>query len=264
MPVLLFARNSVKTTLIEICTQRLQINIVVTRHPCSRLAGGAISTTYLPYTYMPYTMRIGKQSNPMETLPKPDKTIVLVGLMGAGKSTIGRRLAALLDLPFADSDQEIEEAAGMSVSEIFETLGEAEFRRGEKRVIERLVNGPQCVLATGGGAFVDPDSRALIKEKCISIWLRADLDVLMRRVAKRPMRPLLQADHPETVMKKLMAERDPFYRTADLAVDSLDGPHQTTVDEILRGLDRICKKHNASDAHARRGDDKEWVPDDLD
>lgn len=172
----------------------------------------------------------------MTSLAKLDKSIVLVGLMGVGKTTVGRRLAASLNLPFADSDQEIETAAGMSIADIFETHGEADFRRGEKRVIERLVNGRQCVLATGGGAFVDDDSRALIKSKCISIWLRADLDVLMRRVSKRATRPLLQTEDPRAVMERLMTERAPFYAQADFTIDSHDSPHDETVDEILNLL----------------------------
>lgn len=189
------------------------------------------------------------------TMPcKLDKSIVLVGLMGVGKTTVGRRLAAALDLPFADSDQEIETAAGMSIADIFETHGEAEFRRGEKRVIERLVNGPQCVLATGGGAFVDDDSRALIKSRCVSIWLRADLDVLMRRVSKRATRPLLQADDPRAVMQRLMAERAPFYEQADFTIDSHDSPHDETVDEILNLLSINYGSDKAQTTQSEPGD----------
>jgi len=172
----------------------------------------------------------------MSQLSNQTKTIVLVGLMGAGKTTVGRRLAQALDLPFLDSDAEIEEAAGMSISEIFETHGESEFRRGEKRVIERLVEGPPCVLATGGGAFMDPENRALIKKCCVSIWLNAELDVLMKRVAKRSDRPLLQSEDPKQIMKKLMDERYPIYAEADIRVESVDGPHQLTIDAILEKL----------------------------
>ena len=165
-----------------------------------------------------------------------DRPIVLVGLMGAGKTTVGRRLAALLRLPFIDADEEIERAAGLEVSEIFALHGEEEFRRGERRVIARLLQGPPHVLATGGGAFVNADTRALVRAHATSIWLRADLDVLMRRVEKRDNRPLLKQGDPRAIMERLMAERYPIYGEADLVVDSNNGPHASAVTSVIRAL----------------------------
>ncbi len=165
-----------------------------------------------------------------------DRPIVLVGLMGAGKSTIGRRLAAALDLPFVDADEEIERAAGLPVAEIFARHGEPEFRRGERRVIERLLQGPPHVLATGGGAFMDPHTRALVRAHATSVWLRADIDVLMRRVEKRDTRPLLRGGDPRAVMERLMAERYPAYAEADLTVDSNNAPHGAAVALVLKAL----------------------------
>lgn len=165
-----------------------------------------------------------------------NKSLVLVGLMGAGKTTIGRRLANRLDLPFVDADAEIEKAAGTSIADIFKDFGENHFRDGEQRVIARLLDtGPQ-VLATGGGAFVNEKTRAAIKEKGISIWLKADLDVLMKRVSRRSHRPLLQNDDPEAVMKRLIDERYPIYALSALAIDSKEGPHEAVVDEIICAL----------------------------
>lgn len=163
-------------------------------------------------------------------------SLVLIGLMGAGKSAVGRRLAASLDLPFTDADSEIEAAAGQSIGEIFAEHGEAYFRTGERKVIARLLeNGPQ-VLATGGGAYMDPDTRAAIKAHGISIWLKANLRVLMKRVGRRDNRPLLQVDNPETVMKKLMAERNPVYAQADITVESKEAPHEVMVSSIIDAL----------------------------
>ncbi len=162
-----------------------------------------------------------------------DRPLVLVGMMGAGKTSVGRRLAEVLRLPFRDADDEIEKAAGLTVSEIFERHGEAEFRRGERRVIKRLVEGPAHVLATGGGAFMDPETRALIKQKAVSVWLRADLDVLMRRVLRRPTRPLLQVADPRAAMTELLAKREPIYAEADVMVHSNQGPHGAAVQAIL-------------------------------
>ncbi len=164
------------------------------------------------------------------------KSVVLVGLMGAGKTTVGRRLANRLDLPFVDADTEIEKAAGSSIADIFKEFGEAHFRDGEQRVIHRLLGeGPQ-VLATGGGAFMNPKTREAVKEHGISVWLKADLDVLMKRVSRRSHRPLLQNDDPEGVMKRLIDERYPIYATADLKIDSKEGPHDAVVDEIVHAL----------------------------
>jgi shikimate kinase len=165
-----------------------------------------------------------------------DRPIVLVGLMGAGKTTVGRRLAAALNLPFVDADEEIERAAGLPVSEIFARHGEPEFRRGERRVIERLLHGGPHVLATGGGAFMDADTRALVRANAVSVWLRADIDVLMRRVEKRDTRPLLRNGDPRAVMERLMAERYPVYAEADVVVDSNNAPHGSAVLQVLQAL----------------------------
>lgn len=168
--------------------------------------------------------------------PLPDRSIVLVGLMGAGKSSIGKRLAKSLDLPFFDADAEIERASGLSISEIFSRHGEAYFREGERRVIQRLLAGTRHVLATGGGAFMDPKTRTLIKSTAFSIWLRAELDVLVRRCAKRQNRPLLAAGDPEKILADLMTVRYPIYAEADFVVDSEDGPHELVVEKILKYL----------------------------
>ncbi len=168
---------------------------------------------------------------------KLDRTIVLVGLMGAGKTAIGRRLAQALGLPFRDADAEIETAAGMSVSEIFAGHGEPFFRDAERRLIARLLDEPPHVLATGGGAFINDATRALIKSKAISVWLKADLDVLMKRVGKRATRPLLATGDPRETMQRLMNERYPIYAKADITVESVDGPHERAVEAILRELE---------------------------
>jgi shikimate kinase len=165
-----------------------------------------------------------------------DRSIVLVGLMGAGKSTVGRRLAARLDLPFKDADAEIEAAAGMSISDIFSTHGEPYFREGEHRVIGRLLHEGPCVLATGGGAFMHPETRAWIAQTGISIWLKAELDVLMRRVRKRSNRPLLKPPDPEGSMRQLMAARQPVYALADIIIESRDIPHDGVVEDALNAL----------------------------
>jgi len=170
---------------------------------------------------------------PEKAPPLTERSLVLVGLMGAGKSTVGRRLGNALRLPFHDADQEIETAAGCSISDFFERYGEAAFRDGERKVIARLLAGPRHVLATGGGAFMDPTTRALIKKQGLSIWLRADIGLLMERVNKRPTRPLLQNGDPRATMERLMAERYPVYAEADVTVDSNGGPHDTVVQQIL-------------------------------
>jgi shikimate kinase len=164
------------------------------------------------------------------------RSIVLVGMMGAGKSSIGRRVALRLGIPFIDADAEIEKAAGMSISDIFAIRGEAEFRAGETRVIARLLeSGPQ-VLATGGGAFVNPETRAAVAAKGISIWLKAEFDVLLKRIRRRHDRPLLKTDDPGATLRKLMQERDPTYALADLTVQSRDVLHDRIVDEIVGAL----------------------------
>lgn len=165
-----------------------------------------------------------------------DRPIVLVGLMGAGKTTVGRRLAARLNIPFVDADAEIEAAAGRSISEIFEDFGEAEFREGERRVIARLLDGEPMVLATGGGAYMDPETRAQIKKGAVSIWLKADVALLAERTARRNTRPLLQKGNALETLERLAAERDPVYGEADITVESGQGPHEHVVDAILDAL----------------------------
>jgi shikimate kinase len=164
------------------------------------------------------------------------RTIALVGLMGVGKSTVGRKLAESLSAQFIDSDEEIEKAAGLSVQEIFDRLGEPEFRRGERRVIERLLSGPPIVLATGGGAYIDPQTRALLKEKATTVWLRADLETIWKRVSRRDTRPLLKRDNPKQVLTDLNAARAPVYAEADIVVDSGDGPAAEAVKLIREKL----------------------------
>lgn len=176
------------------------------------------------------------EHRPDPSLPEIRKTLVLVGLMGAGKSCIGRRLATRLELPFVDADREIEEAAGCSIPEIFERHGEQAFRDGERRVILRLLEGPICVLATGGGAFMDSRTRAAIRDQAVSIWLRADLDLLSRRVSRRNDRPLLLVDDPRRKLEELMALRHPVYAEADITIDSQDGPPEATLERVIAGL----------------------------
>jgi shikimate kinase len=164
------------------------------------------------------------------------RSIVLVGMMGAGKSSIGRRLASELGLPFVDADGEIEAAAGMTISEIFETHGEPYFRSGEARVIARLLEGGPQVLASGGGAFINPQTRALIRARGVSVWLKADLDVLMRRIRRRSDRPLLKTDDPERTLQRLIEERYPVYAEADVTVYSRDVSHESIVADIVAAL----------------------------
>jgi shikimate kinase len=178
------------------------------------------------------------------------RSVVLVGMMGAGKSSIGRRLASRLALPFVDADIEIEKAAGMAIPEIFSAHGEPYFRAGESRVIARLLEGGPQVLATGGGAFMSPDTRAAVRLKGISVWLRATLEVLTRRIRRRTDRPLLKDVDPVETLKRLIGERYPIYSEADVTVESRDVPHDTIVEEIIAGL----RAHIASSADAARGD----------
>lgn len=172
------------------------------------------------------------------SLPELDRSIVLIGLMGAGKSSVGRRLAARMGLPFVDADHEIEAAAGCSISDFFELHGEEAFREGEYRVILRLLKAPLQVIATGGGSFMDQRTRAAIAEHGISVWLRADLEVLLRRVARRANRPLLQHGDPRQILSALMAERYPVYAEADIVVDSIDKPHEHVVEAVAAALKR--------------------------
>ncbi len=164
------------------------------------------------------------------------RTLVMVGMMGAGKSSVGRRLAARLGLPFVDADTEIEEAANATIPEIFERHGEAYFRDGERRVIQRLLGGEAKVLATGGGAFIQPETRAAIKESAISVWLKADRDLLLSRVKRRSNRPLLKNGDPGEILERLIAERYPIYEEADIHVRSRDVAHDVVIDDILVAL----------------------------
>ena len=166
----------------------------------------------------------------------PARSIVLVGLMGAGKTKIGRRLAARLSLPFFDSDNEIEAAAGETIEEIFRLRGEAIFREGERRVIARLLGQPVHVLATGGGAFMDAATRAVIAQRGVSVWLRADLDVLLARVSRRNNRPLLKERDPRAVLADLIERRHPVYGEADVTIDSGDGPPELTATRTIAAL----------------------------
>ena len=164
------------------------------------------------------------------------RSVVLVGMMGAGKSTIGRRLSARLRLPFLDADIEIEAAAAMSIPEIFETHGELHFRDGEARVIARLLDSGPAVLATGGGAFMREDTRSRIRRQAVSVWLKADADIIMRRVKRRADRPLLQTADPAATVGRLIEEREPIYQHADLTIWSRDVPHEKIVDECIHAL----------------------------
>ncbi len=169
--------------------------------------------------------------------PAIPKTIVLIGLMGAGKTSIGKRLAARLGLPFVDADHEIERAAGCTIQEIFDRFGEAGFRDGERRVIARLLEQPPVqVLSTGGGAFMDAQTRAMIRDHGLSVWLRADLDLLVQRTARRDHRPLLRQGEPREVLGRLMEIRYPVYAEADLTVDSDDSPPDQTTERVLAAL----------------------------
>ena len=169
------------------------------------------------------------------------RSIVLVGLMGAGKTKIGRRLAQRLALPFFDSDEEIESAAGETIEEIFANRGEAVFRDGERRVIARLLQGPVHVLATGGGAFMDPATRRIIAARGISVWLRAELDVLFARVSRRTNRPLLKTPDPKAVLAELIDRRYPIYAEADITVDSGDGPPDATASRAIAALQTCAR-----------------------
>lgn len=173
-----------------------------------------------------------------ELAQRIDRPVVLVGLMGVGKSSIGRKLASALHMPFVDADEEIENAAQMSISEIFAQFGEAYFRDGERRVIARLIDGPgtRRIIATGGGAFVNDETRALILDKAVAVWLDSDIDVLVDRVGRKDTRPLLRNGDPHEILTRLKAERDPAYAQAPIKVKSSTGPQSRTVARVLKGI----------------------------
>jgi len=177
------------------------------------------------------------RGSPMDRYaPLRTRTIALVGLMGVGKSSVGRRLAAALDMPFRDADLEVEAAAGRSITDIFADLGEPAFREGERRVISRLLDEPPHVLATGGGGFINDETRRLLKARTVSVWLKTDLDVLARRLARKDNRPLLQGKDTLAVLAELAAKRDPIYALADITVETGDSAHHVTVDQIIQAL----------------------------
>jgi len=175
--------------------------------------------------------------------PLRRRTIALVGLMGVGKSSVGRRLANALELPFCDADAEVEAAAGRSISDIFADLGEPAFREGERRVIARLLEQPPHVLATGGGAFINPQTRALIKTKAVSVWLKAELDVLARRITRKDSRPLLVGKDPLEVLQAQADARYPAYAEADIVVETGDAAHHVTVEQVIRALGEHLAAH---------------------
>ncbi|HEV7820615.1 MAG TPA: shikimate kinase [Burkholderiales bacterium] len=191
-----------------------------------------------------------KRCNPRTPMRKLEKTVVLVGMMGAGKTSVGRRLAAVLAVPFRDADSEIEQAAACTVNEIFERYGEPEFRAGERKVILRLLQEPPHVLATGGGAFMDPETRAKIKESAISIWLKAHIELLLDRVMRKDTRPLLRNTDRRAALERLLKEREPIYAEADITVESEGGPHEMMVKRVLAALDAHgCEQRANLGAH---------------
>lgn len=205
----------------------------------------------MPETVSPASAGTSQEAEIAATLGT--RSVVLVGMMGAGKSTIGRRLSARLRLPFLDADTEIEAAAGMSIPDIFETHGEPHFRDGEARVIARLLDGGPAVLATGGGAFMHEDTRGRIRDKAVSIWLKADADIIMRRVKRRSDRPLLQTADPELTVGRLISEREPVYQQADLTIWSRDVPHEKIVDECIEALHALLCGGGCTQTHDRMG-----------
>jgi shikimate kinase len=178
----------------------------------------------------PMSQTLGQTFSPLK------RTIALVGLMGAGKSSVGRRLAVQLGVPFKDADDEIVIAAGRPIADIFADRGEDEFRAGERRVIARILDDPPHILATGGGAFMNPVTRVLLRQRATTIWLRADLETLVKRVSRRDDRPLLRNADPRVVMADLMEKRYPIYTEADIIVESREGPHNMTVDAVIAAL----------------------------
>jgi shikimate kinase len=176
---------------------------------------------------------------------KLEKTVVLVGMMGAGKTSVGRRLASTLGVPFRDADVEIETAAGCTINDIFERYGEPEFRNGERKVIGRLLSDPPHVLAAGGGAFIDPETRTSIKQRAVSIWLRAPLELLMQRVSRKDTRPLLRNTDARATLERLLREREPIYAQADITVESDEGPQDVVVKRIVAALNERAADRGA-------------------
>ncbi len=177
-----------------------------------------------------------------QALAKRSQSLVFIGLMGAGKSAIGRRVAERLDLEFVDADAEIEAAAGCSIEEIFDRFGEEAFRDGERRVMARLLETPMQVIATGGGAFMDEKTRSLIHEKAVCIWLKADLETLVARTSRSDDRPLLKGKDPRAVLSALIEERYPVYAEADIVIESMDRPRQETVNFVLDSIDDYLRR----------------------
>jgi shikimate kinase len=209
------------------------------------------SSIEMPETATPASASTSREAEIMTALGT--RSVVLVGMMGAGKSTIGRRLSARLRLPFLDADSEIEAAAGMSIPDIFDVHGEPQFRDGEARVIARLLDGGPAVLATGGGAFMREETRGRIRAKAVSIWLKADADIIMRRVKRRADRPLLQTADPAATVGRLMREREPVYQHADLTIWSRDVPHEKIVDECIEGLHALLCGRAGKETPGRMG-----------
>lgn len=203
---------------------------------------------------MPESEQVSPHENDLSPGPDDERRaaaqpIVLVGLMGAGKTSIGRRLAARLNMSFVDADTEIEAAAGCTIEEIFDRHGEAAFRDGERRVIARLLEGPPQVIATGGGAFMDASTRQLVRDRAISLWLRADLDTLVARTSRRSNRPLLNRGNPRATLDRLMIERHPVYAEADITVDSRDCPPEETTQLVYTAIrDHIAATERADPA----------------
>ena len=181
-----------------------------------------------------------------ELAKRLDRPVVLVGLMGVGKSTVGRRLARRLGLPFVDSDAEIEDASGFTAGEMFERFGEHDFRDGERRLVARLVSGEVRVIATGGGVFVDPRTRQLLNERAITIWLDAPVEVLAERTGRRDTRPLLRNSDPKATLERLSEERRPSYAEAHIHVRSGNGAHREVVDSIVKALEDYLSKRTAA------------------
>src|SRR6202034_4755901 len=186
------------------------------------------------------------------TVAPTGRSVVLVGMMGAGKTSVGKRLAAKLGLPFVDADAEIEAGAQLTIPEIFERFGEAYFREGERKVIARLLTSGPMVLATGGGAFMNATTRENIARRGVSIWLKPSFDILLARVRKKSNRPLLKTANAEVTLRRLLEERTRTYALADLTIESLDGSHDTVVDAIMRRLDATLGKDVAPVQEARR------------